>query len=115
MDVIQILVFLAIIGWGLSQTRRQKQKGRAKTAGKMPPADLWPVEEEAVDEEMPEPVPAPEPAGKQKAAAVRPSGREARGAEMPEKKERRPEVTFRNAADARRAFIYSEVFRRKYE
>ena len=34
---------------------------------------------------------------------------------VPKKEEQKPEIAFRNAADARRAFIYSEIFRRKYD
>ena len=45
MDVIQILVFLGIIGWGLFQARTQKQKKpkRVKTVRQAPPAAsfLW--------------------------------------------------------------------------
>ena len=48
MDVIQILVFLGIIGWGLFQVRTQKQKKpkRVKTVRQAPPAASFSVEEE---------------------------------------------------------------------
>ena len=52
MDVIQILVFLGIIGWGLFQARTQKQKKpkRVKTVRQAPPAASFSVEEEVPEE-----------------------------------------------------------------
>lgn len=116
MYVIQVLVFLGIIGWGLFQARTQKQKKpkRARTVRQTPPAAFFSVEEEEIVEEG---VPAPVPeAGKGKRyTAVKPSGEKEQVLNVPEKEERKPEIALRNAADARRAFIYSEIFRRKYD
>ena len=59
MDVIQILVFLGIIGWGLFQARTQKQKKpkRVKTVRQAPPAASFSVEEEVPEEVISAPVP----------------------------------------------------------
>ena len=94
MDVIQILVFLGIIGWGLFQARTQKQKKpkRVKTVR-----------------------PVPEARKKRRYTSAKPSTSNEQVLNVPKKEEQKPEIAFRNAADARRAFIYSEIFRRKYD
>lgn len=113
MDVIQILVFLGIIGWGLFQARTQKQKKpkRVKTVRQAPPAASFSVEEE-VSEEV---VPVPEARKKRRYTSAKPSTPKEQALNVPKKEEQKPDIAFRNAADARRAFIYSEIFRRKYD
>lgn len=118
MDVIQILVFLGIIGWGLFQARTQKQKKpkRVKTVRQASPAASFSVEE--VEEEVPEeviPAPVPEARKKRRYTSAKPSTPKEQALNVPKKEEQKPEIVFRNAADARRAFIYSEIFRRKYD
>ncbi len=97
MDIIQVLVFLGIIGWGLFQARTQKQKKpkRVKTVRI--------------------PAPVPEARKKRRYTSVKPSTPKEQALNVPKKEEQKPEIAFRNAADARRAFIYSEIFRRKYD
>lgn len=116
MDIIQVLVFLGIIGWGLFQARTQKQKKpkRAKTVRQAPPTASFSVEEEIPEEVIPAPV--PEARKKRRNTSVKPSTpKEEQALNVPKKEEQKPEIAFRNAADARRAFIYSEIFRRKYD
>ena len=115
MDVIQILVFLGIIGWGLFQARTQKQKKpkRVKIVRQTPPAASFSVEEEVLEEVIPAPV--PEARKKRRYTSAKPSTSKEQALNVPKKEEQKPEIAFRNAADARRAFIYSEIFRRKYD
>lgn len=115
MDVIQILVFLGIIGWGLFQARTQKQKKpkRVKTVRQAPPAPSFSVEEEVPEEVIPTLV--PEARKKRRYTSAKPSTPKEQVLNVPKKEEQKPEIAFRNAADARRAFIYSEIFRRKYD
>lgn len=120
MDVIQILVFLGIIGWGLFQGRTQKQKKpkRVKTVRQAPPAASFSVEEEVPEEEVPEEVisaPVPEARKKRRYTSAKPSTPKEQALNVPKKEEQKPDIAFRNAADARRAFIYSEIFSRKYD
>lgn len=116
MDVIQILVFLGIIGWGLFQARTQKQKKpkRVKTVRQAPPAaSFFSVEEEVPEEVISAPV--PEARKKRRYTSAKPSTPKEQVLNVPKKEEQKSEIAFRNAADARRAFIYSEIFRRKYD
>lgn len=115
MDIIQVLVFLGIIGWGLFQARTQKQKKpkRAEAVRQAPPAASFSVEEEIPEEVIPAPV--PEARKKRRYTSVKPSTSKEQALNVPKKEEQKPEIAFRNAADARRAFIYSEIFRRKYD
>ena len=110
MDIIQVLVFLGIIGWGLFQARTQKQKKpkRAEAVRQAPPAASFSVEEVI-------PAPVPEARKKRRYTSVKPSTPKEQALNVPKKEEQKPEIAFRNAADARRAFIYSEIFRRKYD
>ena len=111
MDVIQILVFLGIIGWGLFQARTQKQKKpkRVKTVRQAPPAASFSVPEEVIL------APVPEARKKRRYTSAQPSTPKEQALNVPKKEEQKPDIAFRNAADARRAFIYSEIFRRKYD
>lgn len=115
MDIIQVLVFLGIIGWGLFQARTQKQKKpkRVKTVRQTPPAASFSVEEEVSEEVIPAPV--PEARKKRRYTSAKPSTPKEQALNVPKKEEQKPDIAFRNAADARRAFIYSEIFRRKYD
>lgn len=115
MDVIQVLVFLGIIGWGLFQARTQKQKKpkRVKNVNQTPSAASFSVEEEIPEEVIPEPV--RKTRKKQKYTSVKPSIPKEQALNVPKEEEQKPEIIFRNPADARRAFIYSEIFRRKYD
>lgn len=115
MDIIQVLVFLGIISWGLFQARTQKQKKpkRVKTVRQAPPATSFSVEEEIPEEVIPAPV--PEARKKRRYTSAKPSTSNEQVLNVPKKEEQKPEIAFRNAADARRAFIYSEIFCRKYD
>lgn len=114
MDIIQILVFLGIISWGLFQARSQKRKKprRVKTVRQTPPAAPFSVEEDITEEVIPAPV--PKTRRKQKYTSVKSSSQK-QELNVSKKEEQKPEIALRNAADARRAFIYSEIFHRKYD
>lgn len=126
MDVFQILIFLVIIGVGLFKTLRkqQSQTTHRKVRRKTVPVNPFPVEEEIPEEEeMPEKVQmTPSPEVRKKKHVLKQEKQ--RKKESPEKlvsvqgkpsEEHPSEYAFRTPSDARRAFIYSEIFRRKYD
>lgn len=120
MDVFQILIFLGIICLGLYQTRKQTQKKTAqqKVVRKTVPADTFPKTEEAVEEVRMTPPPT---SWKKRAEHfVKPAKQPRKETKQvplqAEKSEENcSEYAFRTPSDARRAFIYSEIFRRKYD
>lgn len=72
----------------------------------------------SVEEEVPEeviPAPVPEARKKRRYTSAQPSTPKEQALNVPKKEEQKPDIAFRNAADARRAFIYSEIFSRKYD
>lgn len=126
MDVFQILIFLVIIGVGLFKTLRkqQSQTTHRKVRRKTVPVNPFPLEEEMPEkEDMPEKVQmTPSPEVRKKKHTLK-QGKQRRK-ESPEKpvpvqgkpSEEHPSgYAFRTPSDARRAFIYSEIFRRKYD
>lgn len=118
MDVLQILIFLGFICLGFYQTVRKKQpkSARRKVVRKFVPADFFPMEE-AIPEEVRM---APPPETRKKKRSVKQE-------KQPEKEQKQvslqtekpeedcSEYAFRTPSDARRAFIYSEIFCRKYD
>lgn len=132
MDVFQILIFLVIIGVGLFKTlrKRQLQTTRRKVVRKTVPVNPFPLEEEMPEkeempeeEEMPEKVqmtPSPE-VRKKKHVLKQEKQRKKESSEKPVPVQGKPSeehpsgYAFRTPSDARRAFIYSEIFRRKYD
>lgn len=88
MDVIQILVFLGIIGWGLFQARTQKQKKpkRVKIVRQTPPAASFSVEEEIPEEVIPAPV--PEARKKRRYTSAKPSTSNEQVLNVPKKRSR---------------------------
>ncbi|CDD47914.1 putative uncharacterized protein [Bacteroides sp. CAG:875] len=120
MDVLQILIFLGFICLGFYQTMRKKQpkSARRKVVRKFVPADFFPMEE-AIPEEV-RMAPPPEARKKKKKHSVKqekqPEKEQKQVPLQTEKPEEdRSEYAFRTPSDARRAFIYSEIFRRKYD
>lgn len=121
MDVFQILIFLGIICLGLYQTRKQAQQKTAqkKVVRKTVSADAFPKAEEALEEVRM----TPPPTGRKKKRAEhfakqvkQPPKERKRTPVQAEKPEEKPsDYAFRTPSDARRAFIYSEIFRRKYD
>ena len=89
MDVIQILVFLGIIGWGLFQARTQKQKKpkRVKTVRQAPPAASFSVEEEVPEEVILAPV--PEARKKRRYTSAQPSTPKEQALNVPKKEEQK--------------------------
>ncbi len=126
MDVFQILIFLVIIGVGLFKTlrKRQLQTTRRKVVRKTVPVNPFPLEEEMPEkEDMPEKVqmtPSPE-VRKKKHVLKQEKQRRKESPEKPVPVQGKPSeehpsgYAFRTPSDARRAFIYSEIFRRKYD
>lgn len=126
MDVFQILIFLVIIGVGLFKTlqKQQSQTTHRKVRRKTVPVNPFPLEEEIrEEEEMPEKVqmtPTPE-VRKKKHVLKQEKQRKKESPEKPVSVQGKPseehpsEYALRTPSDARRAFIYSEIFRRKYD
>lgn len=118
MDVLQILIFLGFICLEFYQTMRKKQpkSARRKVVRKFVPADFFPMEE-AIPEEVRM---APPPETRKKKRSVKqekqPEKEQKQVSLQTEKPEEdRSEYAFRTPSDARRAFIYSEIFCRKYD
>lgn len=125
MDVFQILIFLVVIGLGVFKAARKNrlQTIRRRVVRKSVPADSFPVDKEdegepmAVEMQM---TPSPE-VGKAKHSVrqERPARKEGKEKRVPgpvkASEEKLSEYAFRTPSDARRAFIYSEIFRRKYD
>lgn len=118
MDVLQILIFLGFICLGFYQTMRKKQpkSARRKVVRKFVPADFFPMEE-AIPEEVRM---APPPETRKKKRSVKQEKqleKEQKQVSLQTEKpeEDRSEYAFRTPSDARRAFIYSEIFCRKYD
>lgn len=119
MDVFQILIFLAIIGLGLfkAKQRGQSQKTRRRVVRKTVPVDPFPMDAE---EDVPEEVRmTPPPEVQRKKHVEKPKRKESKEKQVPVKgqqpKKERSDYAFHTPSDARRAFIYSEIFRRKYD
>lgn len=129
MDVFQILIFLVIIGVGLFKTLRkqQSQTTHRKVRRKTAPVNPFPLEEEMPEEEkMPEKVqmtPSPDVRKKKHVLKQEKQRKKANkeNSERPIPVQGKPSeehpsgYAFRTPSDARRAFIYSEIFRRKYD
>lgn len=125
MDVFQILIFLVIIGVGLFKTLRkqQAQTTRRKVERKAVPVNPFPVDREYEEKPMAVEVqmtPSSEVRKKkhvQKQEKQRRKERQEKPVPVQEKssEEHSSGYAFRTPSEARRAFIYSEIFRRKYD
>lgn len=119
MDVVQILIFLGMICWGLFQARQQTRKKpiRGKVQGKTIPANPYPMEEKGFDEARI--ISSSEVRKKEEKRYVKQEKQARREvqvhSQMHQTEEPRSEISFHTPSDARRAFIYSEIFRRKYD
>lgn len=125
MDGMEILVFIAIMGLLLYQKSTRKQSKDKKPRQKRPARPVVVPEEE---EEFPETVvPIQEPAMygtdslyeatlKRKSMRPVPEPKKKVSTGVPATKEDSGEkIHFRSREDARRAFLYSEIFNRKYD
>lgn len=125
MDVFQILIFLVVIGLGVFKAARKKQPQttRRRVVRKSVPADSFPMDREDEEEPMAVEVqmtPSPEVRKAKHSVrqerTARKEGKEKRVPGPVKASEEKPsEYAFRTPSDARRAFIYSEIFRRKYD
>lgn len=103
----------------LSDEKTGAEKDRSeKVVRKTVPADAFPKAEEAVEEVRMTPPPTrrkkrAEHSAKQVKQPPKENKQTPVQVEKPE--EDRSEYAFRTPSDARRAFIYSEIFRRKYD
>ena len=114
-EFIQILIFvgamvIAVVG------QNAKNKKKPKTASPQEVLeDMFPEIE--VDQETPiaepQPAPKPKPAFKRKPrmASISPEPTQPTVSQPPKEKEK---ISLNNRKEARRAFIYSEIFNRKY-
>lgn len=125
MDAVEILVFIAVMGLLLYQKATKNQSKDKKLRQKRPIRPAVILKEEEKMSETVVPVNDPgmsKPDSFYKAALKRKS---TRPVSDPEKKASTvvPSITevsgesirFRNREDARRAFLYSEIFNRKYD
>lgn len=111
MDAFLIQIFLAIIGWWLFQSRRSKQRKSVQSVSLEMTTDIL--------EEVP---PAVSQEGKKKESmcTVKETKSEVKKTVQPVLQSGKEDssysaVPFRSVSDARRAFIYSEIFHRKYD
>ena len=117
MDFITVLIFLVVMAAVVYQRLMENAK---KDAGrKRQQKTTLPKETEVPVEEQETPEDIPYIYGKEESERV-PVRKIEKDAERhrkktEEKKDTHPLSVLRNASEARRAFIYSEVFRRKYE
>ena len=116
-DIIQILIFvgamvIAVVG--------QNVKNKKKPTNNSPQEvleDIFPEIHE--DQETPiaeqEPTPKPQPIFKRKPrmASIKPQAPQTT-VSQPTKEKEKPKISLSNRKEAKRAFIYSEIFNRKY-
>lgn len=122
MGSIQILVFVAIIIFVMYRNAKKEQKKAAKRrmAAPVPQSDVMPASEELKPMEAPQQSTAPTDVPKQKKhrkpSKFTPAMAVAKPAPTTDgnKKTDTPHIRLSNAEEARRAFIYSEIFQRKY-
>lgn len=124
MEFIQIIVIVGIIGFYFfrnvrKELAKEQQRDPSRQPGTpMQPDDELPDDEAEREETAAQPAPAivqtPPPPPPRRPA--RPAMNTARPAPLPEQTPAptRESISLRTAEEARRAFIYSEIFNRKY-
>lgn len=116
MDIIQVIIFIVIIVVAIVQQLSKTGKEKKKPSPREVLADMFPdIEQENVAEEPPV-SPAPivrkpqSPRTQNQSPAQRPSAPSLKE----NKKQDRTPIKLSTKEEARRAFIYSEIFNRKY-
>jgi len=116
MDIIQVLIFIVIIVVAIVQQISKAGKEKKTPSPKEVLADMFPeIEQESMEEKLSvSPAPAvrkPQSSRMQNQSIIRKTV-----ASPPEKnkRENRTPIKLSTKEEARRAFIYSEIFNRKY-
>ncbi|EEB25545.1 hypothetical protein BACDOR_01994 [Phocaeicola dorei DSM 17855] len=116
MDIIQVLIFIVIIVVAIVQQISKAGKEKKTPSPKEVLADMFPeIEQESMEEKVsvsPAPtVRKPQPSRMQNQSIIR----KAVASPLAEnKRENRTPIKLSTKEEARRAFIYSEIFNRKY-
>lgn len=116
MDIIQVIIFIVIIAVAIVQQISKAGKEKKKPSPKEVLADMFPeIEQEEIREKQPVP-PAPvvrtshHPRKQNQQMAQKPAA----SALKENKKQDQTPIKLKTKEEARRAFIYSEIFNRKY-
>ena len=115
MDIIQVLIFIVIIVVAIVQQISKAGKEKKTPSPKEVLADMFPeIEQESMEEVSVSPAPAvrkPQSSRMQNQSIIR----KAVAPPLAEnKRENRTPIKLSTKEEARRAFIYSEIFNRKY-
>ena len=116
-DILQILIFVGAMVIAVVGQNAKNKKKPTKTSPQEVLEDMFPDIE--VDQEAPiaeqEPTPKPQPVFKRKPrmASIKPQPPQT-PASQPTKEKEKQKISLSNRKEARRAFIYSEIFNRKY-
>lgn len=116
MDIIQVLIFIVIIVVAIVQQISKAGKEKKAPSPKEVLADMFPeMEQESTEKELPaSPTPAvrkSQPSRIQNQPIV---GKPVASPLKESKRENRTPIKLSTKEEARRAFIYSEIFNRKY-
>lgn len=112
MDIIQVIIFVVIIAVAIVQQISKASKKEKAASPKEVLADMFPDIER--EEQVAAPVPVqrkPKPVRKQYQPVV---PEQAAVHRMEKKPQNNPPIKLNTREEARRAFIYSEIFNRKY-
>ena len=116
MDIIQVLIFIVIMLMAIRTTNTQRRQEERTPSPKEVLADMFPeIEQESMEEKVSvSPAPAvrkPQSSRMQNQSIIR----KAVASPLAEnKRENRTPIKLSTKEEARRAFIYSEIFNRKY-
>ena len=116
MDIIQVIIFIIIIVAAIVQQISKTGKEKKTPSPKKVLADIFPeIEQENIEEDLPvssvQTVRKPQPSRMQNQSIIR----KAVAPPLAEnKRENRTPIKLSTKEEARRAFIYSEIFNRKY-
>lgn len=114
MDFIQVIIFIVIIAVAIVQQIKKASKTEKVTSPKEVLADMFPpIEREGMSAPPVSPIRKPESARKQIQPASVPKQSVHTQRPVQKKAESSP-IKLSTKEEARRAFIYSEIFNRKY-
>ena len=114
-DIFQILIFVAFAAFGVIAQVRKDKKEESTASPQEVLEDMFPeLTLQGEGEAMAPSVPPPTPVRRRKTKTPPPPP-QAHPVQMPTKPSKQEQrVSIKNRKDARRAFIYSEIFNRKY-
>ena len=116
-EILQILIFVGAMVIAVVGQNAKNKKKPTTTSPQEVLADMFPDIE--VDQKAPiteqEPIPPPKPVFKRKPhmASIKPPPPQT-PVSQPTKEKEKQKISLSNRKEARRAFIYSEIFNRKY-